>query len=377
VTTEKNRVLQGIDVLEMQGFGILRDKRVGLITNYSFVTKDMRLGLEVLLNAGIHVVKIFTPEHGMFGLPAGVAYGDSVHPKFGIPIKSLYGEKRSPTPEDYEGIDVLVYDIQDVGLRYYTFIYTLGHCLETAAEAGKRFVVLDRVNPLGGKVYGPRIPRELESFVGGYSLPTTYGLTPGELARYVAKLRGLDVDLEVIPLKGWNREPFNKTDLLWNIPSPALPTFEAALCYAGMCFLEATTLTEGRGTPKPFQYIGAPWLDSDGLYRHLRKKFPALAMRKREFVPRFGKYANQLCFGIEFFPKTSDDFFAVAIEVMAFARKHGEFEISEHLDRLSGDPELRRALVSGGTFDPTCWWSSRDEYLEFISDILLYGGEFL
>jgi len=208
-------------------------------------------------------------------------------------------------------------------------------------------------------------------------LPIAYGLTPGELARYIVKLKGLDLDLKVVPLEGRNRVPFNETDLLWNVPSPALPTFEATLCYAGMCFLEATSLSEGRGTCKPFQYVGAPWLDSEGLYQHLRKKFPSLTMRKREFVPRFGKYAKQICFGIEFFPKTNDDFFAVAIEVLAFARKHEEFKIFNHLDNLSGDPELRRSLISNAAFDLARWRNSKSEYLEFISDILLYKGRFV
>jgi len=369
-------VRQGIDVLEAEGFDILKGRRIGLITNYSFVTKDMRRGVEAILHAGVEVTRIFTPEHGMFGLPDGAACNDAVYPGLGIPMTSLYGKRKKPTPADYDGIDLLVYDIQDVGLRYYTFIYTLAYCLETAAEVRKAFVVLDRVNPLGGRVYGPRISQELESFVGGYFLPTAYGLTPGELARYVAKLKRLEIDLEVVPLKGWNRESFDETDLLWNVPSPGLPTFAATLCYAGMCLLEATTLSEGRGTPTPFQYVGAPWLDSDGLYDCLRKRFPALTMRKREFIPRFGKHADQLCFGIEFFPKREDDFFVVTIEIMAFAKKHGEFEISEYLDRLSGDPELRKVLTSKEPFDVACWQGSREEYLSFISDILLYGSVF-
>lgn len=369
-------VLQGIDVLKAKGFDLLKGRRVGLITNYSFVTKDMRLGLEVLLQAGVEVVRIFTPEHGMFGLPAGAACDDDVYPGLDIPITSLYGKRKRPGPAAYDGIDLLVYDIQDVGLRYYTFIYTLAYCLERAAEAGKPFVVLDRVNPLGGRVYGPRIPGELETFVGGYSLPTAYGLTAGELARYVAKLKGLEIDLEVIPLQGWNREPFDETDLLWNVPSPALPTFEAALCYAGICLLEATTLSEGRGTARPFQYVGAPWLDGAGLYEHLRARFPGMRVRKREFVPQFREHAKELCFGVELFPRISDDFFAVTIEIMAFTRKHDQFEISKHLDHLSGDPELRKALVAGEPFDTARWQRSREEYLDFINDILLYRDKF-
>lgn len=371
-------VLQGLDVLEREGFKLLRGRRVGLITNYSFVTKDMRPGLETLAKAGVSIAKIFTPEHGLFNLPPGLAYEDSVHPKLGIPIISLYGPRRRPLPEDYEGIDVLVYDIQDVGLRYFTFVSTLGYCLETASETGTPFVVLDRVNPLGGKLYGPRMPRELESFVGGFSLPTAYGLTPGELARYIVKLEKLDLDLEIVRLEGWNREPFDDTDLLWNVPSPGLPTFEATLCFAGMCFIEATNLSEGRGTPKPFQYVGAPWLDADGLYEELKGRFPTLMLRKREFMPLYGKHAGVVCFGIEFFPKKSDDFFDIAISTMTFAtQRHPEFTVTDYLDRLSGDPRLRRALMDKKRFDIRSWQDSQEEYLEFVGDILLYQGEFI
>lgn len=229
------------------------------------------------------------------------------------------------------------------------------------------------------------MPKELESFVGGFSLPIAYGLTPGELARYIAKLlEKMDLDLRIVRLEGWNRESFDKTDLLWNVPSPALPTFQAALCYAGLCFIEATNLSEGCGTTKPFQYIGAPWLDSDGLYAALQERFLTLMLRKREFIPQQGKYAGKLCFGVEFFPKVDDNFFAIAVSIMAFARRHPEFTVSDYLDRLSGDPQLRKTLIaeekeslfSGEQFDIRRWQGSREEYLDFVSDILLYRGEF-
>ncbi|ACR80670.1 MULTISPECIES: DUF1343 domain-containing protein [Kosmotoga] len=365
-------ILQGIDVLEKNEFRPLRRRKVGLITNYSFVTKDMRQGLDVLIQNNINVVKIFTPEHGLYGLPDGETFNDTLHPKYKIPVISLYGKKKKPESNDLEDIDILVYDIQDVGLRYYTFIYTLAYTLEAASENGIDYLVLDRINPLGRKVYGPRIPDKLSSFVGDYLLPTRYGLTPGELAQYFLRLKKLDLELKVIPLEGWGGEGFNQTDLLWNVPSPALPTYEATLCYAGICFLEATNVSEGRGTPKPFQYIGAPWVDNDELYEFLKDMFPNLILRKREFIPRFGKYAQQLCFGVEFFPKFEDNFFEVSISLLHYLSKYPEMKIDKHISRLMGD-ELALEIATGKT-DVNVWRKSAEEFIDTVSDLLIYGG---
>ena len=370
-------ILQGLDILEKNNLNILKNKKVGLITNYSFVNKKMENGIEILLKNDINIKRIFTPEHGLVGFADGEEFEDSVHPKYKIQMKSLYGKNKKPSKEDFSDLDILVYDIQDVGLRYYTFIYTLAYCLETASETNTSFIVLDRVNPLGRYVFGGRIPKELSSFVGDYELPLSYGLTCGELAKYFVKLKKLDINLEVIKIENWNGETFEKTDLYWNVPSPALSSFENTIAYAGMCFFESNNISEGRGTAKPFQYIGAPWLDYDNLYIQLKKIFPTYTFRKREFVPLWREYENKTCYGIELFPKVGENYFKFAIEIMNFASlNHEEFELRKRLDDLSGDTSLRSSILNNKPFDFSHWKNSLNEYINFVYDLKLYGGEF-
>ncbi len=374
-------VLQGLDIMEKEGFSFLKEKRVGLITNYSFVDRDLRSGLDTMIKNGVRIVKIFAPEHGLFALPDGLEYEDFKHPKYGMPVVSLFGRKKKPSEEDLSDVDVLVYDIQDVGLRYYTFIYTLAYTLESAAENGIPYVVLDRINPLGGYIVGPRIPDEMSSFVGGYKLPLRYGLTPGELALYFKKLEGLDVDLKIVKLEGWNRDMmFDETGLIWNVPSPNLPTFESAICYAGMCLIEGTNLSEGRGTTKPFQYIGAPWFRDDVVYEEMKSKnLKGVNFRKREFIPRFSKYQGELCWGLEFVPiEKNVNFFKVTLEFLSTVmRHHEEFEVRrEWLDKLSGDPELVEDLKTGNVENALNRWKSQEEeFMDYVDDILLYPGK--
>ena len=374
-------VLQGLDVLEKEDFKLLEGKKIGLITNYSFVDRNMNLGLDLLLKHNIEISKIFTPEHGFFSLPDGQEYEDSVHPKYGIKLVSLFGKKKKPDPSDLEDVDLLVYDIQDVGLRYYTFIYTLAYTLESAEENGIPYIVLDRVNPLGGYVFGPRISRNLDSFVGAYELSTRYGLTSGELALYFKKLKNLDVELKIVKLEGWNREMlFNDTDLLWNVPSPGIPTFETLLCYAGMCFLEGTNLSEGRGTTKPFQYVGSPWLNSFKVYDEMKQKNIEGAMfRKREFIPMFHKYEGELCWGIEFIPSSpSVNFFKISFEFLTVVSKiHGDtLNFDSHFTKLVGDERAESFLRKGeyeGLFHD--WLKDEEEFMDFVDDVLIYPGK--
>ncbi|NLZ12617.1 MAG: DUF1343 domain-containing protein, partial [Thermotogaceae bacterium] len=249
----------GLDRIE-QFSSLFKNRAIGFITNYSGVNGRLEENLDLFLKNGFTIRKIFAPEHGIYGIADGEGFSDFVHPLYNLPVVSLYGEKTKPTPKDLEGLDLLVYDIQDVGLRYYTFIYTLAFCLEAAAEQNIPFVVLDRPNPLGGLlISGNRIPAELSSFVGGLRLPIRYGLTPGELAKYFLKEKHIQVELSVIPMENYTRETyFPDTGLLWNVPSIALPTFESVVCYNGGCFVEGLNLSEGRGSPKPFQMYGAP-----------------------------------------------------------------------------------------------------------------------
>ena len=373
-------VLQGLDVAERDGFSDLRGRRVALVTNYSFVDSKLRFGLDLMLREGINVVKIFAPEHGLFALPDGVEYGSFEHPKYGIRVVSLFGKKKRPDDSDLADVDVLVYDIQDVGLRYYTFIYTLAYTLESVSGRDIQYVVFDRVNPLGGYVVGSRMPEEYSSFVGGYGLPLRYGLTPGELASYFVKSRKLDVDLKIVRLEGWRRDMlFDETGLVWNVPSPNLPTFESSVCYAGMGFVEGTNLSEGRGTTRPFQYIGAPWMKSDLVYEKLSSSgVEGVVFRKREFIPRFSKYADELCWGMEFVPTRSDvNFFKVALEFLRIvAENHEEFEFNEGwMLKLSGDPLLIEDVERGDLERvDRRWKKGEEEFIDMASDVLIYPG---
>ena len=317
-------------------------KRIGLITNYSGVDSKWRENIDVFFEKGYKIIKIYTPEHGLYGSPDGEKVGNILHPKYNIPVISLYGEKRKPSKEDLEGLDILVFDIQDVGLRYYTFIYTMTYCMEAAADAGISFVTLDRPNPLSGSIYsGGVMQPEYASFVGNYEMPVRYGLTIGEVGKYFCSYKNLLLDYHVIPLQNYTLDTFYPdTGLIWNMPSPALATFQSTLCYHGGCFVEATNLSEGRGTPRPFQFYGAPFIDMDVIYDELCCKMPSLhnvqgcsdanfAFRKRAFIPQTSKFAGQVCYGLEFEPLDKRaDFLPVLLLLLRIIReRYPDFEV--------------------------------------------------
>ncbi len=339
--------------------------RIGVVTNFSAVDSKLVHLIDLLFKEDLNVVRVFTPEHGLYGMADGKEVEDSIHPRYKVPILSLYGKRRKPRREDFEDLDVVIYDIQDVGLRFFTYIYTLYYSLETASETGVKFIVLDRVNPLGRKVVGRRIPRELSSFVGDHLLPLRYGLTAGELSRYYAKLYKLDIDLEVSKIEGWRGETFSKTGLLWNMPSPNLPTYNSLLAYAGMVFLEGTNVSHGRGTTRPFEFVGAPWIDAYDLYEFMKERHPEISFRIRDFVPSYREYAGMVCHGLEFFPKEEDDFFSVAIDILRYLKKYEEFKVSDHLSRLMGVENPIESLESYDLSPP-------EDYLDFIEDIIIY-----
>jgi len=379
------KTLYGLDVLKEDNFSILKGKRIGLITNYSGVSSYLRVNVELMLASGIKIEKIFTPEHGFFGASDGLEIRDSIHPKYGIRMISLYGDKKAPEREDLEDIDVLVYDIQDVGLRFYTFIYTLAYSLEAASKYGLPYIVLDRPNPLGGEIIrGPRIRDDLNSFVGGYGLPIRYGLTIGELAFYFKKFKMLDLDLKVIKMKNWPRDKYYPdTGLFWNVPSPNIPAFSSTICYTGMCFIEATNISEGRGTTKPFEYIGAPWIDEDVVYDELeRETFPDIAFRKRYFIPEFSKYKGEVCRGLEFFPLNYNaDFVRVALSFISIvARKFPEhFSLRRYnevlsIDLLIGDKETEKEILEGKSWRTIYerWREEEEAFKDFVKDLRLY-----
>ena len=334
----------GLERLGAYAF-LFQGKAIGIITNFTGILPDFHADtIDVFVEEGWKPARVFTPEHGLYGAPAGAGVSDSVHPKYGIPVVSLYGAHRKPAPEDLAGIDVLVYDIQDLGLRYYTYIYTMCYAMEAAAEAGIPFVVLDRPAPFGDTLEGACMREDLHTFVGDYALPVRYGLTAGEMAQYFReRIETKKTDLVVIPMEGYRRgEVWPETGLFWNTPSPAIPDYESAQCYIGGCFFEAVPVSEGRGTYKPFLVCGAPFVDMDVLYRKVRDelKDDRVVFRRRSFIPTESDYKGELCFGLEFLPRDSHaDFFPLSLILLrAFFALYPErmtLETSEETGKVS------------------------------------------
>ncbi|MBC7473151.1 MAG: DUF1343 domain-containing protein [Candidatus Sericytochromatia bacterium] len=284
----KEHVLTGLDILKKNNFSDLNNKRVGLITNHTAFDQDGNYILDIFSKQNkFKLNAIFTPEHGLRGKEDREFIPSETYQK-DIPVYSLYNEIKKPTSKMLDNIDVLVYDIQDIGTRYYTFITTLAYCMEAAREKGIDFVVLDRPNPIGGSIIeGEVLKPKFKSFTGYLNIPTRYGMTVGEIANYYNSESHLNVNLKVIKMENWQRDMFyNQTGLKWINPSPNMRSVEAATVYPGLGMLETVNLSVGRGTSNPFIYYGAPWLDNYSLVKELNKKrFDGLKFEAIKFTP--------------------------------------------------------------------------------------------
>ena len=360
-----SRVRVGIDRL-LADPSPIDGKRFGLVTNPSGVTGDGEPSWRALaaLRAG-KLTRLFGPEHGVDG---GAVYmeavGDGVHPPSGLPAVSLYGDSIAslkPKRRDLEGLDALVFDVADVGSRYYTYLWTMMLAMEAAAEAEIRFVVCDRPNPIGGTVEGAAQEPELVSFVGLHPVPVRHGQTAGEMAHFLAAEKGLDVDLVVCPVEGWARcMPFERTGLPWVPPSPNMPSVETALVYPGLCLLEGTNLSEGRGTTTPFLRFGAPWLRALDLADELnRLDLPGVRFLPVNFRPMFDKHAGETCGGAQMRVTDAAVFrsYETGLRIIETARRLDppafrwrtepyEFDPRPAIDLLTGSSRLRR-MVDG------------------------------
>lgn len=311
---------------------IFKDKKVGLITNPTGITKEFKTTIDVLREK-TQLVSMFSPEHGVRGdLQAGVKLDPYVDQETGSMVYSLYGETRKPTKEMLDEIDIIAYDIQDVGARFYTFIYTMAYSMMAAKEHNKTFVVFDRPNPLNGvDVEGTILDLKYRSFVGYYPMVQRYGLTVGELANYFNEEFEINCDLKVIPMKGYQRSmDFLDTKLPFVMPSPNIPTPTTVYAYMATCLIEGTNLSEGRGTTKPFEVFGAPWLNAKKLIEALNQlNLPGVNFRKLHFTPMFSKQKDQLCEGVELYITDKKAFkpvktgFAI---VYLIKELHNEFE---------------------------------------------------
>lgn len=296
-----SRVKPGIENYEAWST-FLKEKRVGLITNPTGV--DSRLISTIdLLQREVRLVKLFSPEHGVRGdVQAGESVGYYIDEKTALPVYSLYGKNKKPSRELLEGLDVLAIDLQDVGSRLYTYLYTMSYCMQACADYGVSFLVFDRPNPIGGEAVEGNLIREgYNSFVGLYPIPYRYGLTIGETANLFQQEFHIPCELKVIPMLGWSRQMYYEdTGLIWIMPSPNMPTVDTAVVYNATCILEGTNLSEGRGTTRPFELIGAPWLDAECLSQRMNAwGLEGILFRPVYFTPTFSKHANVLCKGVQ------------------------------------------------------------------------------
>jgi len=301
-TIAQQKVSTGIDVLEKNHYAPLVGKRVGLITNQTGIDVTGKSTIELLAHApGVKLRALFAAEHGITGNEDREGIADTVELKTGVKVYSLYGTTRRPTAKILANIDILVYDIQDVGARYYTYITTLGYALEEAAKYKKKFVVLDRpVMIRGDIVEGDVLPDSVKSFIGYYPICVRYGMTPGEIATMYRSIGKLDVDLEVIKCEGWNRSMwFDETGLLWRNPSPNIRNCSAAILYSGLGALEATNLSVGRGTDTPFEVYGAPFLEAEKLADMMNAIYVAgVRFHPVDFTPTSSTFRGELCHGV-------------------------------------------------------------------------------
>ncbi|HHK40820.1 MAG TPA: DUF1343 domain-containing protein, partial [Planctomycetaceae bacterium] len=273
-------------------------------------------------------------------------------PETGLPVYSLYGKTRKPTAEMLEGIDVLVFDIQDIGCRFYTYISTMGLAMEAAAEQGKEFVVLDRPNPIGGTIVeGPLLDAGKESFVGYHTIPVRHGMTIGELAKMFKAEKKLKLKLTVVPMRYWTRNRrFEATGVAWVNPSPNMRSLQAAALYPGIGLLETTNLSVGRGTKQPFTVMGAPWLDGEALTRYLDKRHPGVEIKPAEFTPTASKYKGERCSGVHFYVTDDREFRPVrlGLDIALWLRKHypKQWQI-DRLPRLLGNDRVYQMIRKG------------------------------
>ncbi|MEJ5310021.1 MAG: DUF1343 domain-containing protein [Anaerolineae bacterium] len=356
-------MMTGLERLMRNGALLLRGRRVGLVTHPAAVTRDLIDSVSALLQCGVTLTALFAPEHGFSGTASdGQIVQDAVHGRTHLPIYSLYGATPEPTPTMLADIDILVFDMQDVGVRFYTFISTLLYVLKGTAKAHLPVVVLDRPNPVNGIIReGPVLTPGFESFVGVAPIPLRYGLTLGELAHYLNHTQDINAELTVIPMAGWQRDMwFDNTGLSWVPTSPAMPHFSTTLVYPGMCLLEGTNVSEGRGTALPFEVCGAPWIDGEALAVSLNAlALPGVRFRAMQFVPLSSKYAGEVCGGVQvhvmdratFRPVTVGLHLLAALKTLYpadFAWLPQSWEgVRPHIDLLAGTDQVRCALDAG------------------------------
>lgn len=347
------RVMTGIDVLEAERFRPLAGLRIGLLTHKAGRDREGRRSIDVLAKAeGVALVRLFSPEHGLGADREGEIGGDTDKAS-GLQIVSLYGASKRPDAAAFAGLDAVVVDLQDVGVRFYTYATTMAYVMEEAARQRIKVIVLDRPNPIGAAgVQGPILDKEQRSFVGYFETPIAHGMTLGELAQLFNAENRIGADLTVIAMQGYRRESwFDETGLAWESPSPNLRQLAAAILYPGIGMLEFTNLSVGRGTASPFELVGAPWVDGPALAKALQQRRVAgVRVTAAEFTPRASRFAGERCRGIRIGIESRNAVDAVRLGVeiaVALRRLHSDAFASKDLIRLLGSKEALAAINAG------------------------------
>lgn len=376
-------VRPGIDVLLSDSLHLVRDKRVGILTNQTGVDATGRDDVTRLVEAGVHLTAIFSPEHGFRGQLNRENIGDQVDSATGLPVYSLYGKVRAPTPAMLARIDVLLVDLQDIGSRTYTYVSTAIDALRAAAAHGVEVIVLDRPNPLGGVlVQGPVLDTAFTSFVGALPVPLRHGMTLGELMRFGNARLGINGRLVVVPAKGWHRAMwFDETKLPWIRPSPSMPNLASATTYPGIVLFEATNLSVGRGTPIPFQVIAAPWLDAVHVARAL-SEVPGVTVKDTVIIPIAppdDKYGGEVLPAVRFTvtDRTTFDPTVLAAAALTAVKRldPDSFAIqAPRFDQLAGSDQLRLDLDSATAAATIAarWRAADAEFVRERASYLLY-----
>lgn len=349
--------LSGLDVLERDGFKQLEGTRVGLITNHTSVDLNGVNAVDSFHKAGnFKLAAIFSPEHGFRGTEEGGVYiASSSDPVTGVPVFSLYGKnKQRPTPEMLKDLDVLVFDIQDIGARFYTYLTTMGYAMEEAAKAGLPFMVLDRPNPIGGLVEGPVLEPGISFFTAYFPVPTRHGFTAGEMALFHKANINLNLNLTVIPLENWTRDLFfDQSGIVWTNPSPNIRNVNAEVLYPGLGCFEASNISVGRGTDRPFLWFGAPWMQADKIAKKLSKaglkgvKFSAMKL-----IPDKDVFEGKLCEGIniEVADRSAVRALDIFVNAVYLLRKYNgaEFRLNPvEIRKMTGSSDLYNMLEAG------------------------------
>ncbi len=388
------RVKSGLEVLLSSRLELLQGRRVGALVNPTSTTADYRHLIDIFHeHPGIDLRALFGPQHGARGETQDnmIEWEDYRDPATGLPVFSLYGKTRQPTRDMLDEVDVLVFDMQDVGARYYTFVYTLALAMEACRESDKGVIVLDRPNPINGvDLEGPVLDPAFASFVGLYPLPIRHGMTVGELARYFNREMGIGCRLEVVPMEGWSRQHFfDETGLPWIMPSPNLPSLDSALVYPGMCLLEGANVSEGRGTTRPFELSGAPWVDPpEAVTRLNHGAVSGVKLRPAWYIPTFHKWAGQMVGGVQIHISDRRQLrpFSLALQLAIEYRRQGgdrfswndppyEYETEKRpFDILCGTDSIRRQIEAGASVPEmeAGWVDDLKEFERIRGQYLLY-----